>query len=253
MPVWLSTVSPLLFQIPVLLMKSLISLKGFFFLWVWRTFRIHFLYLEFQNSINTCQHLYPFSLGGHFNLRIWITLWVSKGFSILFCLCIIHFYHIFHIPLSYLLSSIFYCWLLYIYSKTSSQLIQYPVTFSHLSKASYSNLRNVFSEATFCLVLCTPLPPKSLGQALHVSLCKNLYYTFSLFPTSYDYSCLACIMFASQIFFLIIQMPSILFYLWLENPILLPVFPLFSHSLSLWVYSSSRLENLSTSLLKSPT
>lgn len=59
-----------------------------------------------------------------------------------------------------------------LYSKTSPQLIQYLITFSHLLKASYSNLKNVFSEATFCSVLGTPLPPKSLGQTLHVSLCK---------------------------------------------------------------------------------
>lgn len=146
---------PRLFQIPVLLMKSLMLLKGFFFLWVWRTFRIHFLFLEFQNSVNTCQHLYPFYLGGHFNLRIWITPCVSKGFSLLFCLCIFYFYHIFHIPLFYLFSYVFYCELLSLYSKTSPQLIQYSITFSHLFKASYSDLRSVISEATFCSVLYT--------------------------------------------------------------------------------------------------
>lgn len=123
-------------------------------------------------------------------------------------------------------------WILSIYSKIS-QLIQYSITFSHLLKAPYSNLRSVFSEATFCSVLYTPLPPKPLGQALHVSLCKtclntcpfpesilpifSLPYIICLFTPSLYNVCILNI-------FPIIQMSSILFYLRLENPIRLPDF-----------------------------
>lgn len=91
----------------------------------------------------------------------------------------------------------------------------------------------MFSEATFCSVLYIPLPPKPLGQALHVSLCKtclntcpfpesilpifSLPYIMCLFTPSFYNVCILNI-------FPIIQMSSILFYLRLENPILLPDF-----------------------------
>lgn len=131
-----------------------------------------------------------------------------------------------------LLSYVFYCELLSIYSKTSPQLIQYSITFSHLFKASYSDLRSVISEATFCSVLYTPLPPKPLGQALPVSLCKICLNTcpfpeslLSIFSLPYIMCLLTPSLYNVCILniFPIIQMSSILLYLRLENPILLPV------------------------------